>query len=410
MKLLISGLTLLLLIASCGQRQGSKTTGASAGLKPGWSVMIEDSPESTADEKTEMPDYIKVSRTWKDIPNEAFIGRFPTEKEITRWKKEFEKAHAVDSVWHGQLGLYKDAEQYICDVDFVELLHGRFCEEFPQNDRRTEWRLLQYGYDSNRETPVTELGKVMNLKGIYEDVLDSELGSQMDMNLHSWLVNDFQDFYIRLLYDVCSKKLSSPVAQALRAEQAAAKRAHAKTSAAYRKIDGSPSGFDGSSYPYRVASFGSVALDMELNAQEAFLKAVLADSLVSSTDFVPIAQAKELVQKEYDLMLSTFKEEEESFPVKERKDAMEQDKAAFHAWMAQRERVSSLLSGNQKETYDNATVGMYRHKLIMLKNRYESGCFVPEYYLRVMLPYEGVTTEQILSHNFEKLLEEELSK
>ena len=255
--------------------------------------MIEDSPESTADEKTEMPDYIKVSRTWKDIPNEAFIGRFPTEKEITRWKREFEKAHAVDSVWHGQLGLYKDAEQYICDVDFVELLHGRFCKEFPQNDRRTEWRLLQYGYDSNRQTPVTELGKVMNLKGIYEDVLDSELGSQMDMNLHSWLVNDFQDFYIRLLYDVCSKKLSSPVAQALRAEQAAAKRAHAKTSAAYRKIDGSPSGFDGSSYPYRVASFGSVALDMELNAQEAFLKAVLADSLVSSTDFVPIAQAKE---------------------------------------------------------------------------------------------------------------------
>ena len=83
---------------------------ASVGMKPGWSVIIKDSPESTADEKTEMPDYIKLSRTWKDIPNEAFIGRFPTEKEITRWKKEFEKAHAVDSVWHGQLGLYKDAK------------------------------------------------------------------------------------------------------------------------------------------------------------------------------------------------------------------------------------------------------------------------------------------------------------
>ena len=410
MKKLVSALILLLLLASCGQRQGAKTTGASAGMKPGWSVMIEDGPESTADETAGMPDYIKVSRAWKDIPYEVFIGRVPKEKEITRWKKEFEKAHTVDSVWYSQLGLYKDAEQYICDVDFTELLHGRFCEAFAQNDRRTEWRLLQYGYDSNRQTPVTELDKVMNLKGIYEDVLDRELGSQMDMNLHSWLVNDFQDFYIRLLYDVCSKKLSSPVVQALRVEQAAAKRAHAKTSAAYRKIDGTPSGFDGSSYPYRVASFGSVDLDMELNAQEAFLKAVLADSLVSSTDFVPIAQAKELVQKEYDVMLSTFKEEEESFPVKERKDAMEQDKAAFHAWMAQRERVSSLLSGNQKETYDNATAGMYRHKLIMLKNRYESGCFVPEYYLRVMLPYEGVTTEQILSHNFEKLLEEELSK
>ena len=40
---------------------------------------------------------------------------------------------------------------------------------------------------------------------------------------------------------------------------------------------------------------------------------------------------------------------------------------------------------------------------------FENGSFVYDYYLRVMLPYEGITTEQIISHNFEKLLENELS-
>jgi len=415
MEKLLSSLILLLLLASCGQRQGSKTTDASAGMKPGWSVLIEDSQESTADETDEMPDYVNVSRTWKDIPDEEFIRKSPTKKEIDRWKKEFEKVHSVDSVWYGEFGLYKDAEQYICDVDLTELLHGRYCEEFSQDDRRTEWRLLQYEW-SDGPSAESELDKILRLRGICEDLLDRELGSQMDINLHSWLVIDLQEFYIRLLQEKCLENLSPLAAAALKAENAAFDRLNYSTSAAYQKIDGSPSGFDGSSYPRRVASFGEVALNMEINALEPLLRSLITGSLVAPVSFVQLNEAEELVDKEYGILESTFKEDKESeeeglcYSVKVRKEAMEKDRHDWHSWLLQREKVSRLLSSPIKESYDNATLGICRHKLIMLKNRYESGAFLSDQYLRVMLPYECVTTEQILSHNYEKLLEEELSK
>lgn len=83
---------------------------------------------------------------------------------------------------------------------------------------------------------------------------------------------------------------------------------------------------------------------------------------------------------------------------------MEKDKEAWHAWIRSRNRLSSLLSGRQKVSYDNATLGMCRHKLIMLKNRYETGDFCPYYYGEILLDYDSASTEEILSHNFEELL------
>lgn len=410
MKRIAVILTLLSILA-CGQRRGtSKSTPTLSNQEPGWSVKVgEEISEAPAGAEDDSPDKIPISRRWIEIAPSAYIGKSPTAAQIAMWKAEFEKVNDIDSVWVIELNRHKSLEQLICVTDLIEFLHGPMCEDFKKDDTRIQWRLLQYAGEGT--TPKrSELEKVLHLRKIWEDMLDYELGSQWDMNMYSWLVNDMQDLYLRIMYDVASKHLPTAVATALRAEQTAALKAHLATSEAYQMIDGTPDGFNGSSYPYRVAMFGKIAEDMEINALQPFLCSVLTDSLYTSVDFVSLNEAKARVEREYKAMEDSFKPDDYSFPVKDRVAKMERDKAGWNTWMAQREKVSSLLSGKQKDTYDRATISMFRHKLIMLKNRYETGVFVPQYYEKILLPYEGVSTEEILAHNFEELYQKALNE
>ena len=401
----------ILAIVSCGHKRGTSNAVSSSvpDREPGWSVLAsEETSETATSTEEEGPDIVPISHRWIEIDPAAYIGKAPTAGEIAKWEREFEKANDADSVWVVELNRHKSPEQLMCVTDLIELLHGPMCEDFKKNDMRIQWRLLQYaGEETTPER--SELEKVLHLREVSEDMLDYELGSQWDMNMYSWLVNDMQDVYLRLMYDVASKHLPAATASALKAEQKAALKAHLATSAAYQKIDGTPDGFNGSSYPYRVAMFGSIAEEMEIKALEPFFCSILKDSLYKSEEFVSMEESKALVEKEYKTMERSFEADDYSFPVKDRVDAMENDRAGWNAWMVQRERVSALLSGYQKDTYDRATIGMYRHKLIMLKNRYESGSFVPQYYEKILLPYEGVTTEEILAHNFEKLYQQAIN-
>ena len=414
MKRIIQALFILLTLCSCGNRRGAKqvaTTPDPTGVAP-----VNDSNDTCiwlAEELAKEPHYIRISREWKVIDPSAFVREAPSEMEVERWKAEFEKVYHVDSVWTTELGLYKSLAQYLCNTDLIEILHGAGYGELPEDDRRMEWRLLQYAGEEGPST-ASELDRILHLKEVGEDLLDRELGSQWDINMHSWLVNDIQEFYIRLMYDKCIEHLGAKAATALRGEQVAVDKQNASMSAAYQKIDGSPSGHDGSSYPCRVATFGATAFDMEIGAIEPLLRSLLTGESVISTSFLPLKEAKALVEKEYYALENTFQEDKEAeeegirYTVKVRKEAMERDRRDWRSWLAQREKVSRLLEGPARESYDNATIGVCRHKLIMLKNRYESGTYVPEYYNDIMLGYDA-STEEILSHNFEELTEKALN-
>lgn len=407
---------IVLSLISCGHKKGKSNTVTPlvpeqvSEQAPGWSVIVdEETSEAQANPEEESLNDVPISHRWIDVPASAYIGQAPAAAQIAKWKAEFEKVNDIDSVWVVELKRHKSPEQLMCVTDLIEFLHGPMCENFKQNDMRIQWRLLQYAGEETAPER-TEQEKVLHLRKVWEDMLDYELGSQWDMNMYSWLVNDMQDLYLRIMYDVASKHLPAAASAVLKAEQATALKAHLATSAAYQKIDGTPDGYNGSSYPYRVAMFGKIAEDMEINALQPFLCSVLTDSLYKSEDFVPLEEAKALVDKEYKRLEGSFKSSDYSFPVKERIAEMEKDRAGWNAWMAQREKVSSLLSGNKKDTYDRATIGMYRHKFIMLKNRYESGSFVPQYYEKILLPYVGVSTEEILAHNFEELYQKAVNE
>lgn len=356
-------------------------------------------------------DYVLVSHKWKDIDVSAFVGRRPTPEEITKWKTEFEKANGRDTVWLQEVLYCGNVNRYLAVYDLIELFYGQYNDDSKDDDRRTQWRILQFGA-GDMTRPETEFEKLFRLKRLCDELLDYEYRtSQWAMNVGAWLGVDIDNFYIRLLYDVNAKHLDDDLASALRTEQAAAWKSMASMSEAYQTIDGSPSGFNGSSYPYRVGSFVRLASEMELIGQEMLMRSLLGGPQVSSAAFVSAQRAKTLIQAEYGKFESTFVdgemfEEGEVYSAEEKRAAVEADRRDWNAWMHRREELSALLSESVRQDYDKATVRICRHKLIMLKNRYESGVYITEDKKKVLLPYEESTAEEILSHDFEKMLRE----
>lgn len=356
-------------------------------------------------------DYVLVSHKWKDIDLSAFVGRRPTPAEITKWEAEFEKANGRDTVWLQEVLYCDNIHRYLALNDLIELFYGQYNDDFKDDDRRTQWRILQFGA-GDMTRPETEFEKLSRLKRLCDELLDYEYRtSQWAINLRAGLAVDIYDFYIRLLYDVNAKHLDDDLASALRTEQVAASKSMASMSNAYQTIDGSPLGFSGSSYSYRVSNFESLASTMELHAQESLMHSLLGGPPLPSASFVSLPKAKKLVQEEYKKFEATFEdgemfEEGVVYSAEEKRKAVEVDRQDWNAWMNLREELSTLLSGSVRQAYDEATISIYRHKLIMLKNRYLSGLYLTADEEKAILPYEESTAEEILSHDFEKMLRE----
>ena len=309
-------------------------------------------------------DYILVEHLWKPLLVARFLTPAYSEPEAVSWAKAFQRANQRDTVWRDELTTFGNARRFMAVQDFLGAWHGEYWSLSKNNLRKTEWRLLQY--DTTAAVPESICDKVLHLKEVYEDILDYGPGSVDDENDHAMLALDFRYYYLNTLYDVIRQSVNAKAEEALRVEQANAEMYHNAMSQAYQKIDGSPSGENGSSYPYRCGKFGMADFDMEIDAQEQLMKSLSGRETAAGLSTV----TREDVIKEYDTFASTFKDDEYSFPAKERTAALMKSRSAWLAWMKARDAVSALLSGSVKETYDRATTGIYNHQLKTLKNEF----------------------------------------
>ena len=340
-------------------------------------------------------------REWRDLDTELFFGNPPSAQEIEQWKAEFEEVNPYDSIqWLG-VDLYKDTCHYLAVSDFIEFIHGPKCDEYVPDDRRLLWRLDQYDPLVNQK-PKMGLDKVLFLRDQYERLLDYECGSQWDMTMWSWLSTDFRDLYGRLLDSEIMKHISPEVSELISAEIKCEGDYYDASSLAYQKIEGSPD-WSGSAFPYRVGCFGILNIDMVNKAKEDFAHSLYDSSYETTYDRLLIT--KKLLSLEYDRFTGTFEEEEYWFPVKERKDALNNDRDAFFKWMDARAAVSSQLTGHTKTVYDNATQSIMRQKLIMLKNRFNQDDGYCSNDIAKHLLDNDCSDEELLAHNLEQLLE-----
>lgn len=393
-KRLTTALLALLLFFSVGgcKRQAPRAVN----YTPGWMVPSDAMTQPVVDNE---PDSIPVSHHWKELDSSRYISAVPTEQEKGRWKQAFERANNEGAASRNDLARFQDSDHYVTVKDFIELWHREGAEI---DVRQTEWRLLQWDPDPT-STPEGGFARVHRVRDRLEALMCYETGSQWDMSLYGWLWTDFMNFYIKLLRGEIESRVPKRVAQALKKESAAARRFHGKESASFELIEGDPM-WSGSSFPYRMGMFGKESLGIEARANEIFLYPLMEDGRLME---VPERFASEVVLKEYERFAMTFKESEYGYSVAERQRVLTEEKAAWKYWMAQRERVSTLLSGAEKSAYDAATRSLCRGKLILLKNRYNiKNVFCPDY-VAEHLASEDWPDRLIEEHNLEKLLEDE---
>ena len=353
----------------------------------------------------ELSEYVHVSHKWMEIDLSRFIGVPPTEEEIDQWKTEFEYVNPVDSVWRTELNYYRSEAHYMAVNDLIELIHGPRREESFIDYRKIVWRLLQFDPNPARMS-ADGFGKVRYFRTLYEDLLDYFRVSQMDMNLGACLDADMRIYYLIILHLETFAHFDEPTKSRFKQEEELMSDYNEAARNLYTRIDGSPDGWNGSSYPYRVAMFDVLVLDGEIKACEAFFEAITNDVKLD----IKTGISTKHVENEYNVFASSFVEDEYGgYSVEERKAALDKDRKAWNRWMASRDEVSGHLNGNAKIAFDTATRELQRYKLIMLKNRYEKDdAFCSNYIAKHLLSYENSTDEEIFAHNLEALLEKEL--
>ena len=365
-------------------------------------------------EAVDWDEKIPVFHHWRELDSIEFYFDVPSDEDVERWKAVCEDRNQLDSASRRDVqGCFANMNQFVTVMDFYELWYHE--DSFLENDDLTTWRLMQYDSLTFIQ-PDSEFDKFYTLKNAIQGLLLYEPQSQWDMNFHSGLEADFQDYYDRVLYREAVNHSDRELADLLRKEQASWLVYHAALDSAYRVIDGDPHGMVGSAWSMAISGIAYDNALMRASSLEDFYFA-LTDSLEyhyahkrSMIGEYIIERHAEITDKgvlrEYKRFMEyfedkTFFDPEYSYPVEELRNALEREMKSWQAWMESRNEVSSILTGLCKDCYDNATNNVRRHKLIMLKNRYQGFGLTSQFILDCLLPYHCQDSE-IESFSFEK--------
>jgi uncharacterized protein YecT (DUF1311 family) len=356
---------------------------------------------------------ISVFHHWRSISSYDYYFGAPSDATIKGWEELCVERNPSDSVSRRSVqGYFNDMNQYMTVNDFIELWYRD--ESCLYDDDFTTWRLMQYDSLSLKAVPDSELDKFYGIKYAIQGLLMYEPESQFDMNLHSGLEESFQEYYDRVLVREAMRHSDKPLADALEKEQEAWFAYHSALDAAFRIIDGNPEGLTGSAWPMAICGILRDNADMRALSLEDFYFA-LTDSLdyhiAHKRSYVgeyeierhdPIDDGR--VLEEYRRFMDFCNDERfftpgECYPVEELRGVLEDEMRAWQGWMYSRRAVSSRLNGLCKDCYDNSTNNIRRHKLIMLKNRYQGYGVVGQSMLDALLTYDCPDSE-IESYDF----------
>ena len=356
--------------------------------------------------------WVQLASDYSYPPYDFFFEELTQERE-RKWEVLCEERNAMESTSkYVDLGGFANVNQYVTVNDFIELWYRE--DSYLQDDDFITWRLIQYDSQPFEDLD-SEYDKFMSLKNNIQSLLLYSPGSQFDINCHSGLESDFQEYFDRLMYRNAIRHSDKRLADALEREEKAWLRYHAALNLAFRIIDGSPTGWVGSGWPMAVCGIAYNNAQMRALSLEDFYFA-LTDSLdyqfahkrsmIGQYDIERHETiSNDSVVKEYVAFMEFLRDEdyydpEYYYPVSERRKALDNEMKAWQAWMTSREAVSSILTGLCKDCYDNSTNNVRRHKLIMLKNRYQGFGLTSPDILEIILPYDCDDSD-IQHYNFE---------
>ncbi len=388
---------LILSAVSCGQRRSAKPSNIDV-KKFNDEQLFYKHTDST---RKAWDDTVHVFHYWRDIEKCDYLFNAPTDEQISSWKHLCEDCNQYGPEHNtGVPDSFLNMNQYVTIYDFAELWYRD--NSYNDNLDLTLWRLAQYDYDSIY-SPDSEFDRFFYLKNSIQGLCLFDALFQFELNLKAGLEADFQKFYDRVLVREAIRHSSTDIAKALEDEETAWQSYHAELDSTFRIIDGTPNAFVGSAWPMAIS--GIAYDDAQLREESlADFYFALTDSLdyevrhkksvIGEYDLVKHSTIlEERVLKEYRRFMGSLEEDDISYPVPERKKALEREMNAWKEWMKSRATVSSLLAGLCKEVYDNSTNNVRRHKYIMLKNRYQGYGLTSQDVMECLIPYSASDEE-----------------
>ena len=336
---------------------------------------------------------------WREISPEEYYFNVPTEEQVAKWKaicEEWNQWDSSDDITY-DLGQFIDVNHYITVHDFVEVWYrGEFLD-----DDFTTWRLQQYDSLSFVEGG-TEYDKFHSLKNAIEGLLSFQPASQWEMNFKASLYSDFQEYYDRMLYKAVVSHSDGAVALVLKREEEAWLKYHDALISAFKVIDGSPTGWVGSGWPMAIGDIAYDDAQMRAMSLEDFYFAMVDGNYRISRGLNMIGQnqvemhisvSESDIIEEYQRFIEYYEDEyfydsEYNYPLSEIRKALNNEMRAWEEWMKYRKLASSFITNPTQYLYNNATNNVRRHKLIMLKNRYQGYGLTSPDILDIILSYD----------------------
>ncbi len=378
MRLLLSGLTIIILSTSCGDYFRTKANN---------NQLIKHQGNDMSDNDTYIQKFktISLPHYWKDIDPDNYLFAPPTNNNVEEWKRLCEEKNPiVESLDSSNLIGYSSINQYISVQDFYELWY--YGESLKHNDNLTLWRLEQY--DTVSISPNSEYERFTILKERIRSLCDFEPQFQMDMNLRSGFEADLQEFYDRILLRETIKHSDDQFVNALKRENDAWLTYHTQVDSAFRIIDGNPEGMVGSAWSMAISGIiQDDALIRESSLNDFYFTLTDGPEQYELERHTNVSEQK--VWNEYNRFMDSFVKDEANYSILKRKEALSLEMNSWKEWMDARKSVSSLLSGQFKEAYDNATNNVRRMKYIMLKNRYSGYGVISDDIYELQIPYDS---------------------
>lgn len=351
---------------------------------------------------------IPVFHYWKTILNEDYLFSAPTAEQVASWQSICEKENHSHTVMRSYV--QKDClnmNHYMTINDFM----GVWAQQDPygSDDAFTLWRLEQYNTDDYSLD--SEFDRFLSLKSIIQSLCRYDAQFQFEMNFKAGMEEVLQELYCRTMLRESIRHSEPWVATALRRENEAWEEYHTQLDSTFRIIDGEINGLVGSAWSMAIS--GILYDDARIReASLADFYFALADSLdyeirhkrsmivayeLEKHSVIP----EERVLREYRNFMSSLEENELAYPVPQRKKALSLEMDAWKKWMTYREEVSSILTGQAKECYDNSTNNVRRLKFIMLKNQYQGYGITSNDVMECLIPYTA-SDEELKGPSFDE--------
>ena len=340
---------------------------------------------------------VELFHYWRDIPEDQYLFEAPAPEQIENWERICEQENSCLPQPWSEVYTRRRSINHIVTID--DIIQTYWNDDVRKDhDSFLLWRLEQF--DTTKHIVTTEYERFKVLQERIDSLCDYEPVYQSELNWRYGLAEKYQNLLVSLIAQKAIAIANPELSRALAEENDAWESYHAQFDSTFNRAVGPNPQHDYCSWSMEHShGLCDDAVTREASLNDFFF--VLADKSLPYIIERHIAVSNDLVSKKYREFMNTLKDDEYYYPIPDRRKVLEEEMVAWDAWMMSRDVVSSLLSGELKDVYDNATNNARRRKYITLHNKYEGYGIISNEILSYYTPFTIPDDELLSAPSFE---------